>query len=287
MSVLVEQLCARALREYLLKELPAKVLEVNGTRAPVLKAAYAGPYEFLTDVAFKLAVDNVEPASWTTVNVTAGTYTATQLAALFVVSGITAGVDDGDRLTLTRSLAPLSVNTNRAVVLGPDDDTGANLYLGWDSGGERVVHAALRAPGYKGIADGLPTHVDMGPGFWLIIGKRSSVPVRRANSVVRTDEYQVGLELGFMYREMNVQSHRSREGIQSCVRCVRELLLTTAGRQLGRAGPAPLGDIVLVEEKSCTVEGVPYAFKGKDALPGLFDRALMLLSIRVFERPAS
>lgn len=281
MSVLVEQLCARALREYLLKELPAKVIAVNGTRAPVLKATVAGPYTFDTDVTFKLAVDDVEPSTWSEVEISAGTYTATELAAEFVATGITPSADDGDRLTLTRASQPL-VN-NRAIVLGPDDDTGSNAYLGWDSGGERVVHAPLRTPTYKGIADGLPMHPDMGPGFWLIIGKRSSVPVRRAGSVVRTDEYQVGLELGFMYRQMNVDPHRSREAIQSCVRCVRELLLTTSGRQLGRAVP---GDIVLIEEKSCTIEGVPYSFKGKDALPGLFDRALMLLSIRVYERPS-
>jgi hypothetical protein len=131
------------------------------------------------------------------------------------------------------------------------------------------------------VANGLPYFPDMGPGFWLIIGRRMCQPVARAASTVRTFEYQVGFELGLMYRETNVQSHRDREGIESVVRCVREIILTADGRQLGRSGT---GDIGLVEEKQCTVEGTPFAFSGPNAPTGLFDRALMLLSIRVFER---
>lgn len=283
MSVLVEQLCARALREYLLKELPAKVAEVNADRAPALKAAYAGPYTIVGTKNLQISKTGVDSGHITTGNFTAGSQSATQLAATInATSGLSgvASADTDGRLVLTGA-APSSSGNG---VIAVKDSTGAAALFGWSPGGEKVVHAPLVAPLYKGIADGLPTKPDMGPGFWLIIGKRSSVPVKQNNSGIRLDMYQVGLELGFMYREMNVQSHRSREAIQSCVRCVRELLLTTTGRQLGRAS---VGDIVLVEEKSCTIEGVPYAFSGKDALPGLFDRALMLLSIRVFERPAS
>lgn len=285
MSVLVEQLCARVLREYLLANLPAKVASVNADRAPVLKAALAGPYNVSGTKVLKISKLGVDTGYVTTAALTVGAArTATQISAEIEATVGLAGVASADaegRLLLTGSAPTGTVNT---VIAVGKVTNGANALFGWDGGGEKLVHAPLVAPGFKGIADGLPVFPDMGPGFWLIIGKRSSIPVRQAGSVVRTDQYQVGLELGLMFREMNVQSHRSREGIQSCVRCVRELLLTNAGRQLGRAGT---GDIILVEEKSCTVEGTPFAFKGKDGPPGLFDRALMLLSIRVHERPAS
>jgi len=390
-SVEVEALAARALRRYLLSALPAKVTVMNRARAPVLEAAYAGPYTISGTMNLQISKTGVDSGYVTTGNFTAGSQSAAQLAATinataglvevasadadgrllltgtppqpyadlftaaaysgidttgqgtktvtYVVDGVTQVVSFpagsytmqqladvinaafgstvarlaasavGNSYLVVRGLTQAKISAGQAggprdlygavpqEVLAPapangviavKDTTGAAALFGWSKGGEKVVHAPLVAPGYKGIADGLPLFPDMGPGFWVIIGKRSSVPVRsKAGSTVRTDQYQVGLELGFLYRQMNVQSHRSREGIASCVQCVRELLLTNAGRQLGRGGPAPLGDIVLAEEKTCTVEGVPFAFKGKDSPPGLFDRALMILSIRVFERPAA
>jgi hypothetical protein len=284
-SVLAEQIAARALRRYLLSELPAKVAEVNATRAPVLESPYKGPFTISGTKKLRVSLSGIDTGHLTTAALIVGAArTAAQIAAEVNATAGLAGVASADsdgRLLLTGA-APSSGNS--VVALGSDDPTaaGSNAVFGWDAGGERVLTHALVAPTFKGVADGLPFFPDMGPGFWLIIGKRTSVPVRRANSTVRTDEYQVGLELGFMFRETNVQSHRSREGISSCVRCVRELLLSNTGRQLGRAQP---GDIVLVEEKNCTIEGMPYSFKGKDQPKGFFDRALMLLSIRVFERP--
>jgi hypothetical protein len=279
-SVYVEQLVAQACRRYLLSALPAKVAEVNATRAPVLEAAYAGPYSVTGTKVLSISKTGVDTGYVQTAALATGTRTAADIATEINATSGLAGVASADtdgRLLLTGS-APEDAANGIIAVKG----TAAGLF-GWATG-DRVVHSALVAPTYRGVADGVPLKPDMGPGIWIIIGKRSSVPVRRNNSTVRTFEYQVGLELGLMWREMNVQSHRSREAIQSCVRCVRELLLTQAGRQFGRAG---VGDIVLVEEKTCTIEGVPYAFKGKDAPPGIFDRALMMLSVRAFERAAS
>jgi hypothetical protein len=285
-SQLVTQLVTRIFREYMLAQLPAKVTEVNADRAPVLKAARAGPYTITGTKKLSISQIGIDTGYVDSDAFTVGSQTATQLAATINASAGLAGVASSDtegRLLLTGSAPTGAANT---IIAAKDAATGAgtSALFGWESSGERVIRAPLVAPLYKGVANGLPYFPDMGPGFWLIIGRRMCQPVVRAGSSIRTFEYQVGFELGLMYRETNIQSHRDREGIESVVRCVRELLLTESGRQLGRGGPAPLGDIVLVEEKQCTVEGTPFQFQGDKVPAGIFDRALMLLSVRVFER---
>lgn len=283
MSILVTQLVTRIFREYMLAKLPAEVATVNADRAPVLKATVPGPYTISGTKKLSISLTGIDSGYLDTGAFTASSQTAAQLAATINASPGLAGVASADtegRLLLTGAAPTGAAPT----IIAAKDATGAAgtaALFGWENTGERVIRAPLVAPGWKGVANGLPYYADMGPGFWLIIGRRMCQPIARSNSTVRTFEYQVGFELGLMYRETNVQSHRDREGIESVVRCVREVLLTADGRQLGRSGT---GDIVLVEEKECTVEGTPFAFAGDNAPKGVFDRALMLLSVRAFER---
>jgi hypothetical protein len=66
--------------------------------------------------------------------------------------------------------------------------------------------------------------------------------------------------------------------ISSCVRAVRELLLTTEGSYLGRAG-----DIQLASLTDTVISGDPLALS---EVPGvLFDTARLTINVRVFQRP--
>lgn len=279
-SVQSEARAATALREWLLMKLPSKVTAVNAIRAAKLLSPYAGPFTVPSGAVLKHSATAID-GTYTSIPLTSGSRTAAQVAA--DINGVVANLASSDpngRLLLTASNAP-TASVPSLVALGQDNSTGANAAFGWDAGGERNVRYALVAPTYKGVADGWPVAPDMGPGFWIIIGDRESVPVPPAT---RRDEYMVGLELTIMHKETNVSPHRSREHIHSVVQCVREVLLTSEGRQLGRAA---FGDIVFVDEKKAQIAGKPFAFKGPNAPNVLFDVAVLILAVRVFERPAS
>jgi hypothetical protein len=277
MGVLVEQLVGQALREHLLLNLTAKVAEVNALRAAVLLATVAGPYT--VPASAKLYISIAADQAPVTVSLTAGSRTTAQLVTEIntAMGSTVASADAASRLALTGT-APSSATS---VVSAQGGTNTANSLFGWDEGGEVVVRAQLVAPGYRGVADGWPLLNDLGGGFWVIIGDRESVPVQPDT---RKDEHLVALEVAIFCPVTNEQSHRDREAIQSCVRCVRELVLTDAGRQLGRAA---YGDIVKVEEKAAKIPGRPWKFKGNDAPNALFDVAALQLNVRVFERPAS
>jgi hypothetical protein len=133
------------------------------------------------------------------------------------------------------------------------------------------------------VADGWPNILDLGPGFWVVIGRRECAPVQPGD--VRRDSWMVGVELTLMLKETNIQNSRSREAIESVVRCVEEVLLTDRGRYLGRNG---LGDVMKVEEKDCIIPGTPWrAHDEAGNVLGLFDVATYRLRVRVYSRPAS
>lgn len=278
MGVLVEQIAASAIRTHLLANLPAKVAAVNALRAASLLATVAGPYTIAS--GGKLYV-SLEGATAVTVSLTSGSRTAAQIAtevnATVGLSSV-AAADALGRLSLTSQTNPTASTSSVGVTSGTD---AANDVFGWDAGGESVARAPLVAPGYRGVADGWPVLNDLGGGFWVIIGDRESMP---AAPGPRVDEYLVGLELAVFCPVTNVQVHRDREALHSCIRCVRELLLTDGGRQAGRAST---GDIVLVTEKAARIPGRPWQFKGNDAPNVMFDVAAFNLNVRVFERPAS
>lgn len=282
MSVLVEDIAASALRRFLLRWLPSKVAEVNATRAAVLESTGVEP--FVVTSGMKLQVCAESPAAPAEVTLTTGSRTAAQVAA--DINGVVLGAAsaDADGRLLISGSAPLSSTSYAGVASdldGSGNSTGANALFGWDAGGEGVTRAPLVAPGYRGVADGWPLLNDLGRGFWVIIGDRESVPVQPS---LRKDEHLVALELGIFCPVTNEQVHRDREAIQACVRCVRELVLTDAGRQFGRAAH---NDVMLAEEKSARIPGRPWKFRGNDAPNALFDVAALQLNVRVFERPAS
>ncbi len=287
MSVKAEALAVSSLIEWLGLSLITKVVTVNGERKPYIKALVAGPYEFSVDSTLRLAIDDLEPSSYSSVAITAGSYTATQMAALVSVSGITASVDTADRFTLTRSAAPSTAN--RAIVVGPDSDsTNVNYIFGWDAGGEREFASPIVAPNRRAIMDGWPQQLDVSKfstgksPFLVVIGRRTTVPVEPNP---RRDEHIVTLELSLFRMAQAGENHRSREHISACVQCVREVLQTDAGLQLGRASS---GDIVKVEVGRVVVEAMRFQQmqRGKPFGPA-FDSAAMTVYVKTFERPAA
>jgi hypothetical protein len=279
-SVKAEQLAVDALIEWLRMKLVTKAAEVNLTRKPVLKS-YPGPFEITAGMTLKLAIDSADGA-FTTVTLTTGAArTAAQVAADIVVSGITATSDSDERVVLTRSTAPSS--SARSVDLG-EDSTGANAVFGWDPGGERVMAAPIQAPVLRGVMDGWPHQLDAQPAiaFIVVVGKRTTVPVEPNP---RRDEHIVTLELAIFRPAIQQENHRSREAIAACVQCVREVLQTDAGLQLGRASS---GDIVKVEVGRVVVEGMRFQQmqRGKPFGPA-FDSAAMTVYVKTFERPAA
>lgn len=282
MSVAPEAKVAQYLREWLLLQLPAKVTEVNGLRNPVVKSPRAGPYTVTNGMVLRVGKD---PSTLSNVTPTVGSQTAAQIAASInaVVAGIASSDSDG-RVVLTGD-PPSSGATG--IYVGQDNpggaETGSNALFGWNPGGEFQVCQPLEAPAGTGVCDGWPVVLDCGPGFWVIIGKRVGVPVQPGD--VRRDQHLVAIELTLLLKETNIQNSRSREAIQSAVRCLREVLLTDRGRMLGRDGQ---GDVMKFEEKTCIIPGTPWMARDESGqVLGIFDTATYAGSVRVFERPAT
>ncbi len=287
MSATVELIARSALRDWLLLKLPAKVTEVNATRAATLRAPRAGPYTIPASSTLGLSVTGSD-ASFTAFNVTAGSRTTAQMVTEIntAMGGTPASADVDDRLLITSAVTP-STTVPSAVKLRGTTTTDCNTAFGWDKGGEKEVRTALIAPASRGVMDGWPLVLDFGPQSAIgspiccVVGDSSSAPVRPD---VRRDEYVVTLDLTVMRMEGLGLVHRNREPILQSLRCVREVLLQDAGRQLGRAS---VGDVMLVTEKAAKVAAKPFSF-GNPKSPGpLFDVAVMVLEVRVYERPGA
>lgn len=276
-GVAPDALVVQALREYLLRYLPAKVAQLNALRPAVLKAALAEPYTVPSGAVLQLSAAGHEAAP-TAVPLTAGVRTSAQLVAdvaAVAPPGLVASTDEAGRFVLTATAAPTS--SSPSLIRAAADTTGANLALGWADGGEHVEMASLQAPSWRGIVDGRPLAVpDMGQGFWLMLGNRT---VRPTHPGIRRDTHNVIFAVE-VWRPFSSDVHRSREAISSCVRAVRELLEAGDGRYLGRQGA---GDVQLVTVGDVTINGDPLAFQ---EVPGvLFDLARLTLNVRVFQRP--
>lgn len=276
-GVAPDALAVQALREYLLRYLPAKVAQLNALRPAMLKAALAGPYTIPSGATLLLSAVGHESTPQS-VPLTSGTRTAAQLVADVVaaaVVGITASVDEAGRFVLTSDTAP--TETAPSVMVAGADLTGANLALGWADGGEYVEMASLQAPSWRGVVDGKPLAVpDMGQGFWVSLGNRT---VRPTHPGIRRDTWNVAFAVE-IWRPFSSQVHRSREAISTCVRAVRELIESGDGRYLGRQGA---GDAQLVTITDVTIKGEPVSYA---EVPGIFfDFATLTLNVRVFQRP--
>ena len=276
-----EQITVDALLDYLRRYLPAKVAQLNPLRVAVLKSALAGPFIIPSGAVLRLSAASQETAP-TDVALTSGTRSATQVVAdinTVAVPGITASVDAAGRVVLTATATPAPGAPSVVVVARDNGNTGSNAAVGWGEGGEHVETPALVSPSWRGIVDGRPLVApDMGQGFWVMLGNRNSAPEKPG---VRWDLFKVTVSVE-VWRPFsaNAPPHRTREAITACGRAVRELILTTDGRYLGRQGA---GDIQYADVGRVEVAGDPLRL---NEVPGvLFDVARMTITCRVFQRP--
>ena len=278
-----EQLVPRAARDYLLAMLPAKVAQLNGLRVAKLQAAYAGPYVVPGGATLRVSAVSREDTGTLVTLPTGASVTAAAIATAIntaAPTNLVASADALGRLVLTSTVAP--AQNAPSVVVVRADSTNANVVFGWEAGGEHVLSQALVAPGWRGVTDGWPTSVpDMGRSFWVILGDRSSVPLRPE---ARRDEVDVALDVTVMLPTANMAPNRNREDIAACVRACRELLTTTEGRYLGRIGA---GDVQWLSLSKVAIPGKPFAIAAQGIAPALFDAASFTLTVRVFQRPAS
>lgn len=293
MSVKAEYLAVDALAAWLRLKLPAKVTEVNLTRAPVMTAAIAGPYTLPTSgKGLYISLTGVE-GPFTHCVLTGGVRTASAVcsdvnSAGGLIPPDLASVDADGRVRLSRDALGAPVSSAQTICIGDDQGEAVNQVFGWDAGGERIINSPLVAPGLRGVMDGWPQQLDVpktaggGSPFMVVIGKRQAVPV---DSDTRRDEHVVTIELAIFRPAVQQENHRSREHIHACVQCVREVLKTDAGLQLGRAST---GDIVKVEVGQTSVEAMRFQpmQKGKPFGPAL-DSAGMRVYVKTFERPAA
>lgn len=281
MSVQPESLAANSLRDFLLAQLPAKVTAVNATRFATVRARTPGPYTIGASATLGLSVTpNV--ATFTGFNVPVGVRSTAQMVTTIntAMGATVAAADADDHLVLASPTAPTGGTRSKLEVRG-GTATDCNSVFGWDLGGEKELLTALVAPTRKGCRLGLPPQPDFGPAGVLavIIGKCRVVPVAPG---VRRDQHNVSVEMDVLRIEPEEQT--STEAVLAGIRCVREVLLTTNGRQLGRARN---GDILRVDVVSTDVRLTPMKFQSatvKISNPWFRGAALSLL-VRVFERP--
>lgn len=278
-GVAPDALVVQAVREYLLRWLPAKVAQLNPLRVATLKSALVGPFTVPVGAALRLSTVSQE-ATPVTVALTSGVRTSAQVAAditAAAVPGLTASVDEAQRLVLTATATPAAGAPS--CVLVRSDSTGANAVFGWADGGEHVEVPALVAPTWRGVVDGLPlTAPDMGQGFWVMLRNRTAKPTHPG---IRRDTYNVAVAVE-VWRPFSANGppHRTREAISSCVRAVRELVEAGDGRYLGRQYA---NDIALATVSDVTIAGDPLTLSD---VPGvMFDVARLTLNCRVFQRP--
>jgi hypothetical protein len=278
-SVKAEYLAVDALASWLRLKLPAKVTEINALRAAALRTPSSGNFTIPSGAVLKVSLSGKD-GPYTSCPLTSGPRTTTEVVDDINDSLAIAATDGDSRAVLTSTTTP-SAGTPSVVSVGPDS-TGANLALGWEAGGEYVINTGLVGPGHRGVMDGWPQQLDAKNSFLVIIGKRSGLPVAPE---LRRDETVVTMDLSIFRPASQQENHRSREHIHACVQCVREVLMTDAGRQLGRAST---GDIVLVEMGRCSVEGMRFQQYRQGQMFGpSFDSASLTVYAKVFERPSA
>lgn len=274
-----------ALRDYLTAQLPGAVTTVNATRAAVLLSP---PGPFTVGAGASIRLDVSREGAGTRVTLPTGSVTAAQVATAInsaAPSGLTASSDTAGRLVVTATATPTTSAPSVAVLLTDDDGlgvvTGGNVALGWAEGGEYAQTSALRAPTWRGVCDGWPTAVpDMGQGFWLVLGDRVARPV--GESSLRRDSWAVTVKCYLLKPDFGGAPHRSREGVTAALRAVKEALLSTDGRQLGRSS---VNDVQRVEVMEETVQARGVAFQQQPSF--VHDTATLTITGRVFQRPAN
>lgn len=272
----------------------ASAAAVNGTRYTRILAELTGPYVVPASGGWLGLGDLPDGTSTGWWPFAAGSYTAQQIADVLngppaegILGAQPVASSVSGRLELRSFLPASAVELPIFIMPGKPDSATAesvnlNSVFGWSSDGEQAQSArAIVAPNARGICDGYPmTAPDMGQGFWVIVGDRKAEPA--GGSSLRRDSWDVALELHIARPTPADERHRTREPIAACLEAVSAALLTTNGRQLGRAAE---GDVQLVEIVGEEIHGSAIQFE--EVRNVLFDTATLRLVIRVFQRPAS
>lgn len=292
-----EDAAAKALRNWLLWQLPAACVLVNAARAAYLRAPQPGPYTIPSNAVLKVSITD-KAGTTASGALTQGVRTTAQMVTdINAIIPSIASADADDHLLLTSTTAPSYVAsggdltlTDSLMAVGPDT-TGANAALGFETGGQHSLRTAVTPPGPDGVLDGYPVGdvfmpSAIGKGRVLVtIGARRS---RVVNGNHRRGEWNVELTAEIFRAEPKQAVHQTRDGIVAAVRAVRSCLFTEEGQQLGRAGNWPLGDIVLALEQGVDIS--PVSFRRRDTAGQnvgiLFDAATLKLGLRVFQQLA-
>lgn len=283
-----EAIAVKALREYLLRALPARVTARNTANVAQLVAAKAGPYTVPSSATLTVAASR--GGAGTAVALTSGSRTAAQIATEVTTaapSGLTASADDEGRLVLTATAAPTlgaTVAADTPSVVAVLAGATANPVFGWDAGGESVVTSPLRAPNHKHLRDGWPSRAPDGAAgaFYVILGERQTTLVSDARQ--QRDEYLVEM-VADVFVPSGTADERTRERITNAVQCIREVVASTEGRSLGAAADG----VLLCRLVRTRIVGMPFSFetRGQPSPSQLFDAATLTFSVRVFVAPIS
>lgn len=266
--VQAEDIATRALREYLLRTLPAKVATINAARAPYIKAPRAGPY--IIPAAPNNVLTIVSQGVDYPVTLTAGSRTAAQVKTQVDPVLNCSSVDAQLRLVLT---SPTAVATGTPSAIGiKASDTGINEAFGWSAGGDEAVSEALVAPDGNNIRDGDQTIIDVSAGFGIVFSKKSSRHTDRnphkneRDVVVETDVY-VPVPQG-CERSYSEFAYQAVAAIRSCIFDDRTL-----------DGVVQYSDVA-----AASVMGTAFRFASPGAVSPLIAKVSMTLLCRVFER---
>jgi hypothetical protein len=264
-TIEAEVKAVNALRDYLLRTLPAKCASINTGRAAVLKAPRAGPYTIPASGSLKIGAVR---GSESTETLTSGSRTASQVAAELSATGVTASADSQGRLVLTSDTAPTD-GTPSVVSLGADS-TATNAVFGWSPGGEIAVREAVVTPTHQGIRDGDHHLVDVEKGFGIIIGEKRTTDTM---GNIRYDQRDVTMRLALYVRCMRADGYS--EQVEQCVRAVREVIFED--RTLD-------AQVQMTEVLQAVVMGPAFLFANESGASPLLARADMNVRVRVFER---
>lgn len=278
-------LSVQALQDWLLSQLPARVVALNATRAAALRSL-PGPFVIPSNAHLTLGAD--ENGTKTEAALTSGgAVTASTLATDVnnaAVPGVTASVSVDGCLVLTAQQVPTATLQSQLVVfedaLADGTHTvGANAALGFSPLGAVVTRLPLKAPTPGGVVDGWPNQApDYTQGFWVMIDDREARPV--SDSSLRRDEWLVKLTLYVMKIEQAQVKRRTREALNAAMQAVTDVLLTTAGRYLGRQA---YGDVLDLEVMEQTVEGRVIIFDETSNV--VHDAGTIVVGLKVFQRP--
>lgn len=272
-----EAVACRMLREYLLAEVPTRLATINGNRYAQVKSTTPGSWDIFAGAALTLGDSRTGAGVQVTLPDGSGiTVNQVALAINLAGAGVFAGADAAGRLVVTSGTGVLGGDGTSACVVHPDS---GNSIFGWLAEGVHDVRGVIAPPTWRSVMDGWPVAVPDAKTMAIIIGDRETTPL----GGFRRDEYLVTARVEVWNVDGAVSGHRTRESIQACVQCVREVLESDEGRRLGDAS----GIIQHVSVGRVLVKGVPYAAydEQRRLLGPPSDVARMDVQMKVFMRP--